>query len=236
MRTNKTYRKYKSAIIPSVFIVVFILLSIGVVNFFWQKIALTRDKINVNQSQKNILDDRLSTLQGAILEAQESKNLLAFALPETSPAILILSHLNRLTSEYEIRLDALTVNQRESGIEEDVMRNLTINFDLYGDYTQIFSFISDLANITPLVNVDALEIESGQSEGYLARVRLIGYYSAFPTELPPITSPLEDFTDEEKSVINFLQQFERPVFEEQSGQVEENNNPKGKDNPFEVIN
>lgn len=233
MNTNKLYRKYKTAIVPSLAIIVLSILTFVVINFFWQRISLTRDKIAVSQSQKNVLDDRYVTLQGSVLEAKESSNLVSFALPESSPAISILSHLNRLSVKYEVVLDGLSISKGAFS-EDTSINSLSVNFDITGGYNSIYGFISDLSQIAPITNLSSLEMENDQDGNLLARVQLVGFYAPFPTELPPLTEALEDFTDEEKGTLNFIGQFEKPVFAENIEDL--SNIDAGKENPFEEIN
>src|SRR5690349_15169024 len=104
MSIEKFLRKYKSAFYPGIGIVLVVIMSAVTLNVFWQKVSELRSKIDTNESQKKVLDDRLSTLQNVVVEARESSSLVAFALPDTSPAVFVLNHINNLVESNELTL------------------------------------------------------------------------------------------------------------------------------------
>lgn len=233
MNIDKLYRKYKVAIVPAIGIAFVVVLSIITINIFWQRISELRGKIATNSSQKDILDDRLKTLQGVVLEARESSTLVSLAMPSTSPAVLVLSHLNLIANDNELIMDSLTVNKRDNSQDTTGISTISINFDLRGKYANIYKFVSDISGVLPLINLDSLEIEAESTEQVLARVRLVSYYADPLTELPPLTSPLDDFTNEEKSTVSFLETFVKPSVASFEDSVPEDS--KGRENPFESI-
>lgn len=235
LNNYKFYRKYKTAIKPAVVTVAMVVLSLFAVNIFWNRIADIRAEIGTDSSQKEILEGRLSTLQGVIVEAEESSGLLSFALPQSNPAIFIISHLNLLSSDLGISLENMSLTTRQINPEaEEVFNKVNIDFDASGDSKSIYEFITSLSRIIPLVNIEDLKIDS-RDERITAGLRLTSFYAPLPTQLPPITSPLSEFTDQEKSTINFLQEFNRPSVGDGIVVPQDLIDQNGRVNPFESV-
>jgi len=173
----------------------------------------------------------------------ESSGILSFTLPQSNPAVLVLNHVSLKAFEKQVRLDNLSVNKRGSRLSEAGIDTVNISFDIYGDYNNIYEVITDLSLVAPIVNLESISIQPDKTEGSHARVRLTGFYALFPNKLPPITSPLFDFTNEEKSTINFIQTFSQPDEllgdfrneEANKASLLDSGSDQGKENPFEEI-
>lgn len=228
---NNLYKKYKVTLRPISVILVSIFLSIASISVFWGRIQEVRAKIIASEQQNGVLNERFNTLNSLFAEARESSTLLAFTLPESNPAIFILAHLNRLSTEHELRIDNLSINKGGLSFEAEGINSVSVSFDLYGPYTKVYTFIADLSKIAPVVNLESVKLQKDEVEGTKTEVRLSGFYADLPDKLPPITSPLDDFTDDEKSTINFLQTFIQPTFSGIPANIEKDI-PTGKENPF----
>lgn len=210
MKRNSTNSKL--LLIPGISFLIVLALFLFAAQFLYGRIAPTNAKINEITLEKGILSSRISALQEIQPEVLALTEDAYIALPDTNPAAYALSHLRKLAAENLVELTNITTNV--GGIEGDELLHATVEFEAQGSYEQIVTMIKQLENLSPLINIDRLQIETNSGSTYEASGALLTYWGEFPEKLPDLSEPVSSLTDEELEILNFLSQQQNPEFTE----------------------
>lgn len=178
--------------------------------------AARRDETTLEQKQ-----EVLSDLSG---EITNFVNVSSAAVPEKNTSLIMISQIKSLAAQRLLFLSDISIG---GSAGDGALSKSSISFDVEGDFTQVTSFIRDIANSAPLSRIDSVEIRQG-GDVVSATISLSAYGAAFPEKLPPINEPLSDLTDKEREVLGILTELQAPPFSEVTPQESIQ-----KENPFE---
>jgi hypothetical protein len=98
---------------------------------------------------------------------------------------------------------------------------------LVGARAQIFSFLSEIAKIAPITLVDKIKI-SETGGNVTATISVKTFWVDFPKTIPSVTSPVTDFTAEERQILTNIAGLTQPSFIDVGpSQADINPNPFG---------
>ena len=139
--------------------------------------------------------------------AANSANTALFAFPKSNPALQVVYQLKMLASS-----DQVVLTNIKTSISEDFSNMTSLNtvFDITGNKEQVFTFAQSISTIAPLTFIQKVDIT--ESTGiYMANFTTKTYFSALPTKVPAVTSPVTDFTSTEKELLNQIGLLTKPV-------------------------
>jgi Tfp pilus assembly protein PilO len=182
--------------------------------FFYKRLVFLRKEIKIAQEQNKLYTDRIATLQTVKPDVDsDSAQTALFSLPSQNPSLLIISQVNNLLADFDLNLTHLELSVSGSTNPEESLSQAIISLNVDGTYQNIADFLTKLANITPLVNIQKADL-SQTGENTEALFELTGYWSPFPSQLPPLTTAISGLTDEEKETLRSLSAFITPSFTE----------------------
>jgi hypothetical protein len=210
MFSDMKYSNIKNFLLPVGVIVAILVLGVVVANFLLSKVSSTLAFTHEQETQNQVLKDRLSTLQELSEGIRTSVNIAALAIPDQNPSVLIVSQLKSIAGTYDIVLSNLTINALGLEGTDGQVVTYDVAFEAAApDYESVSLFIDNLSKVTPLVNLSSLEITTATG-AVSAEVKLIGFSSPFPSALPALDAPISGLTPEETDVLNTVGSFVHP--------------------------
>lgn len=162
-------------------------------------------------AQVESLEIKQSSLSSINLASLDPSNRSVIAVPQDNPGLFMLSQLNLLGQKFGVEVDG-----RSLGQGSDFAENLTraqIVFSLGSDNLgSIIAFLKETTKIAPLSTVEKVTISQGGLTGFQAGVEMYVYWSPFPENVPPLTSPLRELSVEDKETLSKILGLSIPAF------------------------
>lgn len=225
-----TFKDIKALGIPLFVIIVSIFLSYYSFNYHWGNISQVRSSISKEQKQEEVLSDRLNTLRQVQVEVEDASDLATTALPQNNPSIFIINNIKNLALANSAVV--LNLQTTASSSDSELTNKVRIDFEIEGSYSGILSFIKQIQTYSPVVNLSDLSI-SNQNNELTANISLEGYFADVPKTLPPIDSPIDGLTDEEKATISVIKDYTQPSLRGVQN-IPTGSGEVGRENPFSL--
>ena len=217
-------KELKPLLIPvGAILVVLVLFYFGITQSL-DRIKDKRRELTVARRDETTLEQKQEVLSDLSGEITSFVNVSSAAVPEKNASLIMISQIKSLAAQRLLLISDISIG---GSAQDGVLSKSSIQFDVEGDFTQVTSFVRDIANSAPLSRIDSVEIRQG-GDTVRATVSLSTYGAAFPEKLPPINEPLSDLTDKEREVLGILTELQAPPFSEVTPQE-----PIQNENPFE---
>jgi len=184
-------------------------LTLIVVNTGFKQIMDVRKKLADARVQETSLTSKLDTLQKGQSSFESLSDLSAVAIPEKSPAAVVTSQVKSLGVSAKVVVTDVSVTTQ--AIAESALQNLEVKVAFEGDLIKALDYLSSLNLFLPLSIIDEIAL-SRETDSVSAEVQLTAFFAPFPTSLPPITSAIQDLTDEEKKLLGSFASYSQPTF------------------------
>lgn len=201
--------KLKLFLAPIGALSVLLILTIAATGFILERlspIGTQLEQVKINQSA---LEGRLSSLQQIDPEVLALSEASYVAFPPENPAVLVTSQLRKKASEYQVILTNINISSLVSQEEGGTSKTL-IEFKANGQYDAIISFMSDLATLSPIINIERAKYTS-KITSFDVEATLNSYWAPFPKELPALTDAQTGLSDDELQTLAILSDFEQPL-------------------------
>lgn len=191
----------------------FSLIGITICFFIASKIGfnkITDQGKEIKTFEKNI--SILKKKEEALSEVKETLGdeiqFFSLALPENNPIFSIIYQVKKYSTQQGLFLENVKGGTESKG--KNYLRT-DLNFDLDGSLPAIISFLNKTQEFSPIVTIEKFELS--QAGGvFRGSITLRGYWAAYPKNIPAITQPLSDFTDEEIEMILKISKLEIAPF------------------------
>ena len=205
-----------------VFLVVLFVIAYG---NFSTRISGQRSNLATQRKNENILSSKRDLLTQLDVESFSLVDSAVVALPSQNSALVMLAQLRGSAAGRLLTLANLKVDPSIPGNKN--LSKVQIQFDLDGEFSQVFSFIKEIANMAPLSTIEIVSIVSS-GDIVRASITISTYFASFPDKLPALTEPLTEFSSSEREVLSVLSQLIPPPFSSVNS-----TEPVLRSNPFE---
>ena len=205
-------------------LLIVIILFVIVGKFGVSQVLGLRSKIVSAQKTEKILTQKLDLLKTLSGDAVSKANAATSALPDANPSLTMISQLKAVAVANGVVMSDI---KAAGGVTNSTdVNQANISFSLDGTRDQIFSFLTAVADISPITLVNSVkETETGGS--VKADVSVKSFWAAFPKTIPSITEPIADFTAAEKGILAKVAGLTQPTFTEVLPSTDINPNPFG---------
>ena len=194
---------------PLLFLGILIIISILAARVGFARIGSQREELAGARRNENILSQKESVLRELQTDVPGYAQTAATVLPEKNPALILISQLKTLSAPQGLILGNFKVGSEIGG--EGAIATVDVTFAVDGSFAQVVEFIGAIARIAPLSNLEKAKIN--QSLGAArADVTVRAFFSPFPQQLPALTEPQRNLTDEEKDTLSRLASLTLPPF------------------------
>lgn len=189
-----------------VFLVVLFIIAYGNLS---TRISGQRSNLAIQRKNENILSAKRDLLTQLDAESFSLVDSVVMALPSQNAALVMLAQLRGAAAGRLLTLVNIKVDPSRPG--DKGLSKVQIQFDIDGEFSQVYSFIKEIANMAPL---STLEIVSIVSSGDIVRasITILTYFAPFPDTLPALTEPLTEFSSSDREVLSVLSQLIPPPF------------------------
>lgn len=225
---NNLLEKNKILFLPLAFFAIVTVAIVAEISFIYNRVSSVRQEISLKEQEVQRLQERVSTLQNfENFISAENTSSVTVALPPQNSALLVTSQIRNEAAELGVVIEDLSLSITPSLMED--FTALGIEFDISGDYESISLLISNISEMTPLINIKSIDIESTREE-ILASIEMESYWSPYPESLPPVTQTINGVTPEEQSILNQIASFQSPAFQASTTLTPTETEPR--ENPF----
>ncbi len=131
-------------------------------------------KMVVKELEKKIT--QLSQAQNEYLAIEPDLYLLDQALPQDPQAILLIKQLETLAYQNGVGISRLRFNEfnlTEKGTGKSEKQAISFNFSVFGNFNNLKSFLTSLANLRRIVLVESFSFQKGGSETNYLSLNLV---------------------------------------------------------------
>lgn len=199
---------FQILLLPLGLLLVLVILFVVAIRVGFSRISAQRQSLSESQRNENILSQKQSVLSELQPELETSADATTLSMPDKNPALLVFSQLKGVAASNGVALINLKISPE---VKEKEISRIEILLDVDGDIFQIISFMEQLHDIAPLVQLERIKINQS---GGLARANttLRGYWADFPEKLPPLTEPVKELTSDEVDLLTRLSTLVPPLF------------------------
>ncbi|MBU0570416.1 hypothetical protein KKB40_06620 [Patescibacteria group bacterium] len=190
------------------------------------QINLQLSNLEMAKRTEGILEEKVFILRQIKEGVLEYTNTSVTALPEKNPAPVIISQLKAFSRNSSVNLDKIKSGTISVSGENVSMAQLSVEVESAEELSMIIDFINTLPNTLPLLTINNIEMTGLNGEPAM-KLTASYYWSAFPTQLPPITEPIKDLLPNERVLLSELSSFLKPSFT-----VLQPTQPRERANPF----
>ena len=209
---------------PFIYLAASVLLFVFVLRIGVSKISQQRKNIGEETGTQRILQQKESLLREVESDVSGFVDASSNAVPEKSPALAMVSQLKNLALVQGLVLTSFKIGSESQSPGTSYVE---LTFGVDGTTPNVLGFMQSLTTVAPVSTVEKAKINT--SVGVVsANVSLRVYFAPFPTKLPPLTEPLTQLNDEEKSLLDTLSSLSLPAFVKLAPQE-----PGARANPFE---
>lgn len=225
----KTYNKYKLVLFPLMVIISAIVLGYFVFYPQIEKLMANQDKISNINKKIQILEKKAQQLEN--LDENDLKDKLEVALrslPAEADFANVLAIVQNLAAENQFEIVNFQTGNPGEGASQKVAE-YSVNLDLKGPAEFAKGFIDSLNGSFRMMRTSSIGISVSSTENNItSAVTLNIYYSAIPTSIGGVDTPINELSKEDEDLIGDLTNLQ-PVFATQEAPT----GPRGKTNPFE---
>ena len=203
------YLRYKPIFIPVSVLVIALFLELFVGKSLWSRYSRVRLNLNEVNSTIDVFEKRLTKLRLASEEAPVYSSSAQLALPSKNSALAVVSQLRNIAFENELNIENLSLEGQLEG-EGSTLSRFDLSFKLNGEFDRISAFLSELPKLLPLVNITTLDVND-RNDLVEAKIEVVSFWARLPTELPPITEPVIELSQDELATLNVISSFKKPL-------------------------
>ncbi|OGM09016.1 hypothetical protein A2W13_00560 [Candidatus Woesebacteria bacterium RBG_16_36_11] len=204
---NQSLGKISGLIVPFIWFFVLIIISYFVAKAGYAKIQSQRAAVVSARKTENVLVEKESELNRN-RQVYSYVKPVSIALPDRNPALVLISQIRNLSA---LNVSTLTDLRIGGMAGADTISKVSISFSLNGSYADLMSFLKDTKSVSPLLTIQKVDFSSLDAMA-LVDVILSSYWSPYPEKLPPITEPIQKFTNEDLNILGQVSGNTLPVF------------------------
>ena len=201
----------KTLLLPSVYLAILLVMSAVVLKAGFDRISIQRRNLEKAEVVENSLTEKVVVLEEAEGQISNYIGPLTLALPEKNPSLVLVSQINSLANDKDIRVEELSFGR--AAVPTAERENVSLSFLAAGNILEMIGFLKATEKIAPILTLEKVEI-SGQTAVVAADITLKTYWAGFPETLPPITDPIEKISQRDLKVVEGAVELTPPVFEE----------------------
>ena len=196
---------------PLVLLVLFGFLTIVLVKNGYSQITTQLDNLKKASQAEERLESKLSTLKRINTSFDGSSSDILVALPEDNPGIQLIAQLKQYAADNTIPLNKIEMKGLADVSDTLTKIQIISEFELV-DYNSAISFLRSFQLSSPISSLDSFKVETIEGGILIAEAEISVYWSKLPTELPPLTEPVKEFTSEELALLGEVSSLLQPQF------------------------
>lgn len=186
----------------------------------FKNISNLRDNITTNKTTERSLSQKVQALETVNRTLPGDVTFLDAVLPSRGAVLYALSQLRTQSLNNNLAISNLktgNVIPESAGVMKS-----SVSFEVEGQESNVFDFLSSLNKVLPLINIDKISFNNSLGLSR-ANVSVYVYSAELPKTIPSITGAVGELTNQDTTLLNelteyILPQFTEPVIEETPAQ------------------
>lgn len=226
----RDYEQYRPVLGPALVLLVVLVLSLTLGRFLVGRLFETRQRITEVSGKNEILETKLSTLQGLSAGTLSQELEVAVrAIPSSDSTLFALATIRQLANERNLTINNLRVlaTDPEGKKRPGQIRKVELRFDLQGGLAPTISFLDELRGSSPLAKV--IKVRSTVSgASALTNLSVLSSWSPLPEDIGKVFSAVQTLSGEEQRLLSEMTGLRPP----QGVEPVTPSAPQGRENPF----
>lgn len=215
---------FKQGITASLPLFIALILFLVVGKFGVSKVVSVQAEITSAEKTEKTLTQKLNLLKTLSGDSLSKSKFVTSAVPDANPSLTTISQLRVLAATNGVTLTG--IKSSVGALDTGGLNESIVSFSLEGGRTQVFAFLAGLSTISPITIAD--KIKFSETGGVTkADLNVKSYWAVFPKTIPSVTTPITDFTADEKIRLAKISSLIQPVFISITPSTEVNPNPFG---------
>lgn len=206
---NKITKELKFFLKPLGVLIVLIVLIIITLNFGLGQINSVKAKIKKSNKDEKILITKVNTLKNVAEVLPSDISFIDIVLPSKGTSLYSMSQIKN--QAYPLGLLVTNLKTGSAIQTQEGVSKTSLSFDVQGNEQVIYSYLGLFPKLLPLMKVDKVDIS--KAEGIAnATVTLSTFSGDLPKEIPSITTPITDLSNDEIKTLKDISGFLLPQF------------------------
>jgi len=196
---------------PVVLLLLFGFLTIVLVKNGYSRITAQLNELKESSQVEESLEGKLSILKKVSTTFDGSSSSVLVALPEENPGVQLISQMKLYAADNVIPLNRIEMKGL-SDVSDTLTKIQIISEFEPVDYKSAISLLRSFQSSSPISSLDSLKVETMDGGVLIAEAEISVYWSKLPTELPPLTEAVKEFTSDELVFLSEISGLSQPQF------------------------
>lgn len=148
----------------------------------------------------------LQRLEGVVLSQADVSRI---ALPEKDPSLLMLGQVKSILEKHNLEIKGIRT-RRAAKLGKEIAVG-QVSFNVSGELENVLEFLKEIKTFAPISTLEGVSIIIEGSQ-VSVNTTLFIFWSGFPTEIPAITTPINELSTEEKALLEKVTRLTKPEF------------------------
>ncbi|MFC1625454.1 type 4a pilus biogenesis protein PilO [Patescibacteria group bacterium] len=177
--------------------------------FGFSKIKDIRAQVKKEETNKNVLTQKLNILTSVGADASENADIATLALPSQNPILIMISQIRSLAFASSVSVSSLKGGSEVKG--KGGISKVDLTFDVEGARPQVMEFLKNISKLAPITKVG--KIKMSESLGIVrASVVTNSFWAELPSKLPALTDPIKTLSTDEQEILLGVLDMKLPTF------------------------
>jgi len=177
--------------------------------FILPRITTQTQKIKEVRGRMVLLEEKIEILREIRERLLYDTDVSLVAVPDTNPGLWKFSQIKGYAEENQVNIE----NSKVGGeiIDKRQITKVRYTVKVNGSLEDIFAYLNDLINSSPMVNFSSAKLTTSRGEVYVT-FDMETYHWELPTKIPAITEPVKRLSNDEENVLSYLSKLKKPEF------------------------
>lgn len=190
---------------------VVIALFVVVLNNGYSQIRTQLASLKTTRNTENTLKTKFDKLREVSPGVINNSDSVIIALPDKNPGILMVSQMRLFSINNALTLTKVELKDSSKINDQLAKMQLSGEFEM-PDLRSAVNFLHSLINSAPVSTLEELSVKSDQTGIRQGEIKISVYWADLPTQLPSLTEPFEELTEEEQNLLTKVAGFTQPEF------------------------
>lgn len=188
-------------------VIIFLFFIVG--QFGFGKISDIQTQIQTAQTQANILNQKIQTLNNISQNGAKLSNVASNAMPDSNPDLAVIGQLQLLASTSGLGITQLKAGS--PGVDASGLSDVEITFDLSGPWPGIESFLKGISTIAPITLIDKIKISEQSVNSSNDIISVKSFWAPYPKKVPAVTEAIQGLTPSEQQILQTVSALTQPA-------------------------
>lgn len=201
----------KILVVPVLALLVLVVLFLVLLKSGYSRVASVLREIDAREEEIGTLNQRITVLRRFNQDLSNEADAAYFTLPDKNTTLVVLSQMKSASAEVGATISNVQMVGTRTAGQPVESSGLTWHGQMQ-DIDTILNLLNTIDERVPLTNMARISSERTGDGGFGSDFDLQLFWSPLPRQLPALTEPLQDLTQEEEELLRSLANRIKPDF------------------------